>query len=522
MIFLVKKWGGPQVKNKINKFKKIFHFVLALLVSSSLSQFARAHNHMADDHQADPLRILMTTGGGPWHDYGTQKDQIKNGLLERLSNIEIVVDYEGADTLTMESTDFEFSRHANEDWAADFDAVIYNQCNLQIKDEGYVKGIIDQHVKHQVPAVFLHCPIHLYQYAEGDAADEWWNFIGAVSYVHEKENHPNTSPYTIESLEPNHPVMRNNPRSWRTPAGELYLIIDLHDNAIPLSHAYSVETDSYTETAWVHEYKGVPIFTSSLGHHNSSMGSDVNLNLIASGLLWATGKLGDDGLAPEYEGERGLGWISLLDDTLNGWIENEDATDWTSTTWYGRTPSGNRGSYPQNDDAKAGKSFSHLGGSFYTDTLIVKGDQRNLFYDGLIEGGQFKNFEFKVDVYTYPNSASGVYFHTRYKENGRPTYGYEAQINASKRGEAKTGSLVGVNEVKTAAHKDNEWFSYYIKVDGNKVTIKVNGEIVNEFTEPDDVIGPASLGRGTIAFEAIGSNSRVMLRNPMIRLLPDK
>ncbi len=188
---------------------------MIVIFSSSLSQFARAHNHTVHEQQADPLRILMTTGGGPWHDYGTQKDQIKNGLLERLSNIEIVVDYEGADTLTMESTDFEFSRHANKDWAAEFDAVIYNQCNLQTKDEGYVKGIIDQHVKHQVPAIFLHCPIHLYQYAEGDAADDWWDFIGAVSYVHEKENHPNTSPYTIESLEPNHPVMRNNPRSWR-------------------------------------------------------------------------------------------------------------------------------------------------------------------------------------------------------------------------------------------------------------------------------------------------------------------
>ena len=71
----------------------------------------------------------------------------------------------------MESTDFFFSRHLQDDWAADFDVVIYNHCNLQVKDEGYVKGIIAEHVKHQVPAVMLHCPIHLYQYAEGDAAE---------------------------------------------------------------------------------------------------------------------------------------------------------------------------------------------------------------------------------------------------------------------------------------------------------------------------------------------------------------
>ena len=488
--------------------KKLLLSVLTLVLSGSLSQLAGAQN-------TDPLKILMITGGGPWHDYATQKDQIREGLLERLANIEITTDYEGADTLTMESTDFFFSRHLQDDWAAEFDVVIYNHCNLQVKDGDYVKGIIAEHVKHQVPAVMLHCPIHLYQYARDGAADEWWDFTGAVSYVHEKENHPNTSPYTIEVLEPQHPIMKNYPRSWRTPAGELYLIVDLHDNATPLSHAYSVETDSYTETAWTHEHQGVRVFTSSLGHHNPSMGSDVNLNLVASGVLWAAGKLEEDGSpAPGYEGERGLGWISLMDDTLNGWIESGGVVDWTAGAWYGRKTKNML--WPTVDNTSAGESFRLDG-----DTLIVEGGQRNLFYDGRIAGGYFKNFEFKVDVYTHPGSASGVYFHTKYEEDGPPAFGYEAQINASRDGESKTGSLVGASEVKTAAHGDNEWFSYYIKVDGKKVTVKVNGETVNEFTEPADVDGPASLRWGTIGLESVGSDSRVHFRNPMIRLLPD-
>ncbi len=492
--------------NKIlNSRRPLPVLVVLALIFGSLSQFVAAQD-------TDPLKILMITGGGPWHDYATQKDQIENGLLERLSNIEITTDYEGADTLTMESTDFHFSRHLKDDWAEDFDVVIYNHCNLQVKDESYVKGIIDQHVKHQVPAVMLHCPIHLYQYAEGDAADKWWDFVGAVSYFHEKEDHPNTSPYTIEVLEPHHPIMKNYPRSWRTPAGELYMIIDMHESATVLSHAYSVETDSYTETAWTHEYEGVRVFTSSLGHHNASMGSDVNLNLVASGVLWAAGKLEEDGLpAAGYEGERGLGWISLLGDTLNGWIESGGVVDWTSGNWY----SGNL-VYPTIDDTVTGESFRLDG-----DTLIVEGDQRNLFYDGLVDGGYFKNFEFKVDVYTYPGSASGIYFHTRYEEDGPPASGYEAQINASRAGESKTGSLVGASDVDTAPHGDNEWFNYYIKVEGNKVTVKVNDETVNEYTEPADVDGPASLHRGTIGLESVGSDSRVLFRNPMIRLLPD-
>jgi type 1 glutamine amidotransferase len=493
----------------MNTFGKMLLSVLALISTGSFVQYAEAQD-------TDPLKILMITGGGPWHDYATQKDQIREGLLERLSNIEITTDYEGGDTVTMESTDFHFSRHLKKDWAAEFDVVIYNHCNLQVKDEAYVKGIIAEHVKHQVPAVMLHCPIHLYQYAGGDAPDLWWDFIGAVSYVHEKQNHPNTSPYTIEVLEPHHPIMTNYPRSWRTPAGELYLIVDLEDDVTPLSHAYSVETNSYTETAWAHEYQGVRVFTSSLGHHNPSMGSDVNLNLVAAGLLWAAGKLEEDGSPiPGFEGERGLGWISLLGNTLDGWIESGGAVDWTSGSWYGR--GGNEPMvWPTADNSTAGESF-RIDGS----TLVVEGGPRNLFYDGPIAGGYFKNFEFKVDVLTHPGSASAVYFHTRYEEEGPPAYGYKAQINASRAGVSKTGSLVGAREVKTASHGDNEWFSYYIKVDGKKVTAKVNGKTVNEFTDPSAGNGSASLRHGTIGLQSVGSDSRVHFRNPMIRLLPD-
>ena len=488
-----------------NLDKKILLCVLTLILSGGLPQLAAAQD-------GEPLRILQITGGGPWHDYATQNVQISEGLQERLANIEITTDYEGADTVTMESTNFFFSRHLEEDWAADFDVVIYNHCNLQVKDPDYVKGIVAAHVKHQVPAVMLHCPIHLYQYAEDDAPAIWWDFVGAESYAHEKKDHPNTSPYTIEVLEPQHPIMKNYPPSWRTPSGELYLIVDMHDNATVLSHAYSVETDAYTETAWAHEYEGVRVFTSSLGHHNAAMGSDVNLNLVAAGVLWAAGKLQDDGSpAPGYEGERGLGWISLLGDNLNGWIESGGVTDWTAGAWY-------RGGlvWPTMDDSTAGESFR-----LEDNTLVVEGDARNLFYDGVVAGGYFNNFEFKVDVMTHPGSASGVYIHTRYEEDGEPAHGYEVQINASRDGEGKTGSVVGASAVTDASHGDEEWFNLHIKVHGNKVAVKVNGETVNEFTEPADASGPGSLGHGTIGFQAAGGDSRVEFRNPMIRLLPD-
>jgi hypothetical protein len=286
----------------------------------------------------------------------------------------------------------------------------------------------------------------------------------------------------------------------------------MHENATPLSHAYSVETNSYTETAWISEYQGVRVFTNSLGHHNAAMGSDVNLNLIAAGVLWAAGKLEDDGSpSPGFEGKRGLGWISLLDDNLNGWIESGDVHDWTAGSWYG-----DKVTWPTIDNSSRGETFELEG-----DILKVEGSQRNLFYDGTISGGYFRNFEFKVDVYTNPGSASGIFFHTKYAENGRPSFGYEAQINASRDGESKTGSLIGASEVAMASHQDNEWFRYSIKVDGKKVSVKVNGETVNEFVEPNSADGTERLRRGTIGFEGVGDGSLVYFRNPMIRLLPD-
>ncbi|MEQ9021758.1 MAG: hypothetical protein RLN82_03250, partial [Pseudomonadales bacterium] len=69
------------MNSMIKIFRKIPLSIFALVFSASLPLYAGAQN-------ADPLKILMITGGGPWHDYETQKDQIREGLLERLSNIE--------------------------------------------------------------------------------------------------------------------------------------------------------------------------------------------------------------------------------------------------------------------------------------------------------------------------------------------------------------------------------------------------------------------------------------------------
>ena len=454
----------------------------------------------------DPLEVLMITGGGPFHDYYTQKRQLEEGLTDRIGHIRFTIDHnEGEGKQDMA---FKFESQLTDEWARQFDLVLYNNCNLDMGDAEHVEQIMNAHAEHQVPAVLLHCPMHLHR----TTTPLWYDFTGAVSHQHEVVR----SPFTVEVFEPNHPIMANFPGTWRTPQGELYMPIELKDKATPLARAYSVEGGEFFPIAWTHEYEGVRVFASTLGHHNPTMGSDVNLNLVAAGLLWAAGKLDDNGRPLEgYSGERGLGWISLWGgESLNGWRASQE-TNWAELKWWEGTDV-----WPSQQNTGTG-SFQLISNRVDSNAIVVEGPQSYLFYTGPVDGGDFKNFEFKVDVYTYPGSAAGVYFHTRYKEEGPPSFGYEAQINASRAGESMTGSLVGASEVKNAPHGDNEWFSYYIKVDGKKVTVKVNGETVTEFTEPENADGPASLHRGTIALESVGSDSRVYFRNPMIRPLPD-
>lgn len=152
--------------------------------------------------------------------------------------------------------------------------------------------------------------------------------------------------------------------------------------------------------------------------------------------------------------------------------------------------------------------------------IVVDGPRAHLFYEGPVADADFENFEFRAEVFTYPEANSGIFFHTEYQEEGWPENGYEAQVNATHSDPRKTGSLYDVNDVMNdAPHNDNEWFDYYLKVEGNDITFQVNGETVMEFTEPDDREGNISLSSGTIALQAHDPDSRIYFRNIEIREL---
>ncbi|RMG16913.1 MAG: DUF1080 domain-containing protein [Bacteroidetes bacterium] len=175
--------------------------------------------------------------------------------------------------------------------------------------------------------------------------------------------------------------------------------------------------------------------------------------------------------------------------------------------------------------------------------LVCRGGRAHIFYTG--ENGQadYKNFELSLKVRTMPGSNSGVYFHTQYQEKGWPTVGFEAQVNSTHSDPRKTGSLYGIvniwapPEVKErfvvrvdqkqevfvlkpqAPSTDGEWFDYYIRVQDNTITIKVNGETTVEWTQPEGWAKARRIGHGTIGLQGHDPKSEVHYKDIKIRAL---
>lgn len=157
--------------------------------------------------------------------------------------------------------------------------------------------------------------------------------------------------------------------------------------------------------------------------------------------------------------------------------------------------------------------------------IVVNGPRAHIFYDGALQNHDFKNFEFKAKVMTFPGSNSGMFIHTTYQADGWPAKGYEIQVNQTHTDWRKTGSVYAVQDVKEVFVKDNEWYTEHIIVQGKKVTIKINDKVINEYTEPDNVERKGGdvqkkLSSGTVALQGHDPKSKVLYKDIMIKPLP--
>ncbi len=176
------------------------------------------------------------------------------------------------------------------------------------------------------------------------------------------------------------------------------------------------------------------------------------------------------------------------------------------------------------DGWKVGDNASSF--SLQDGAIVANGPVAHLFYVGEAGGHNFKNFEFSADVMTTPGSNSGIYFHTTYQNGGWPSQGYEVQVNNSHTDWRRTGSLYAIEDVRENYAKDNEWYTEKITVQGKRITIRVNDQIVVDYTEPDNVDRPRGmenrlLSSGTFALQAHDPQSKVYYKNIRVRPLAD-
>ena len=161
--------------------------------------------------------------------------------------------------------------------------------------------------------------------------------------------------------------------------------------------------------------------------------------------------------------------------------------------------------------------------------IKVAGKRSHLFYVGTVNDANFQDFELKAKVKTMPNANAGIYFHTRYEDEGWPSAGYEAQVNTSHGDPRKTGSLYAVDDVdaatlKSTGAKDGEWFDYYIRVYGKHVVIKINDKQLVDYTQPENpphtkAMPGRMLKSGTFALQAHDPGSVVYFKDILVRPL---
>ncbi len=251
--------------------------------------------------EVKPLRVLLITGGC-CHDYKQQKDVLKRGLEERAN---VVVTQIHSDD---KSTAPPLAIVGNPDYAKGYDVIIHDECASAISDPGVIQGILAPH-RSGMPAVNLHCAMHSFRIgnpiekaAPGSDRAMWFEYLGLQSSGHGPQ-----LPIAIHFTEKEQPIIRGM-SDWTTINEELYNNIQVLPTATPLASGKQTLTDksgrakeSNFVCVWVNDYHGTRVFSTTLGHNTETVSDGRYLDLVTRGLLWACGKLDDDGKAkPGY------------------------------------------------------------------------------------------------------------------------------------------------------------------------------------------------------------------------------
>jgi type 1 glutamine amidotransferase len=243
-----------------------------------------------------PLRVLLITGGC-CHDYSKQKDILKEGIEKRLKAEVVQVHTDD------KSVKPPLAIFGNPDYAKGFDLVIHDECAAGINDEAVVRGVLKPH-DDGTPGVNLHCAMHSYRI--GNAGDPvelgtphglWFEYLGLQSTGHGPQE-----PIAITHIDKNSPLSKNLP-DWSTVKEELYNNLRVFDSATPVARGKQItkakdgtEKESDVVVAWTNLHKSkTRVFSTTIGHNNTTVEDDRYLDFVSRGILWATDRLDAEG-----------------------------------------------------------------------------------------------------------------------------------------------------------------------------------------------------------------------------------
>ena len=270
-------------------------FLFPILVSSALTLGATTH-------AADPLKVLLITGGC-CHDYAKQKDILKQGLEARAN---VVVEHIHSDD---KGTKPPLPIYGNPDYAKGYDLVIHDECSADIKDPAVIAAVLKPH-QDGVPGVNLHCAMHCYRFgnigkpvAPGADNAAWFDYLGLQSTGHGPQE-----PIEISFVKEE--AANKGLGDWTTGKEELYNNIQITTGK-PLARGKQIvknkkkqpdgtetveEKSVETVVNWTNLYQGkTRVWSTTIGHNNSTVEDARYLDMVARGVLWAAGKLKDDG-----------------------------------------------------------------------------------------------------------------------------------------------------------------------------------------------------------------------------------
>lgn len=322
-----------------------------------------------------------------------------------------------------------------------------------------------------------------------------WAFYGGLAGAY-FQSHPAIQPATVDVEDRAHPATSGLAQAWNR-TDEWY-----NYRSNPREHAHvlaSLDESSYTggtmsgdhPIAWCQEYRGGRAFYTGAGHTKESYAEPAFRQHLLGGIRYAAGDAQAD-CRPE-----------------NGYRPLFDGTAESLSVWRQAGP----GSFSLSDDG----------------TLTSSGGLGMLWYAGAPSTGSgagFGSYSLKLDWKVAGDDNSGVFVGFPASDDpwSAVNNGYEVQIDATDVPEKTTGSVYGFRSAELgkrdrALNPPGEWNTYEIRVEGERLRVRLNGVQINDFTNTD----PArSLLDGYVGIQNHGADDEVSFRDIRIKELPVK